>query len=180
MLQTNYIRSRTEWIRVIVGIVGSVLLLLLVTAISEWVIGPLFEISGPAKVLDGDTLLIAGEKFRLAGVDAPEGDQICKRDGRDWPCGKDAARNLRRHLGNDAVHCRSRARDTFGRSIVTCTKTDGTDINAWLVREGWAITDSFAAPYAREESEAKTAKRGLWSGTFDNPADWRRRHPAPR
>ncbi len=175
-----YIRQRTNGARMIVGIAVAALLLLLLTAMNEWVIGPLFEISDQAKVLDGDTLLIAGEKLRLTGVDAPEADQICRRDGRDWPCGREAVRSLRRHLGDEVIHCRSRARDNFGRSVVTCTKKDGTDINAWLVREGWAITDGFAAPYAAEEREAKAAKRGIWSGTFDNPADWRRLHPGSK
>ncbi|WP_072395446.1 thermonuclease family protein [Hyphomicrobium sp. CS1GBMeth3] len=166
--------------RAILLLVASGLVLLALTAINEWVIGPIFEIAGPAKILDGDTLLIAGEKLRLTGIDAPEGDQICKRDGRDWPCGRDATRTLRRYLGNETVHCRSRARDNFGRSVVTCTKKDGTDINAWMVKEGWAVTDGFTAPYASEQSEAKAGKRGIWSGTFDNPADWRRLHAQPK
>lgn len=163
--------------RVIVALVASGLVLLALTAVNEWVIGPLFEIEAPAKVLDGDTLLLAGEKLRLTSIDAPETDQICKRDGRDWPCGREAARKLRGFLGSEPVRCRSRARDGFGRSIVTCRKRDGTDINAWLVKEGWAIAAGFATPYASEQREAQAAKRGIWSGTFENPADWRRNYP---
>lgn len=179
MVLTNNIRRRSNSLRMIVGLAVSAAVLLAVIAVDEWVIGPLFEISGPAKVLDGDTVLIEGRKYRLTGVDAPEGDQICKRDGRDWPCGREAARALRRFIGSENIHCRSRARDKFGRPVVTCEK-GGADINAWLVKEGWAITDDFSAPYANEQDEAKAAKRGIWSGTFDTPADWRRLHPAPK
>ncbi len=36
----------------------------------------LAEISGPARVVDGDTLEIGGERIRLYGIDAPESAQI--------------------------------------------------------------------------------------------------------
>ncbi len=44
-------------------------------------------LSGPARVVDGDTLFVAGERIRLHGIDAPEKDQTCSIDGRDWACG---------------------------------------------------------------------------------------------
>ena len=37
-------------------------------------------ISGVAKVVDGDTIKINGIKIRLFGVDAPEKNQICKKN----------------------------------------------------------------------------------------------------
>ncbi|MCS6855826.1 MAG: hypothetical protein NZ523_13890, partial [Elioraea sp.] len=46
---------------------------------------------GSALVQDGDTLTIAGTRIRLHGVDAPELDQTCLRDGLPWPCGREAA-----------------------------------------------------------------------------------------
>ncbi len=33
----------------------------------------LADIAGPAKVIDGDTIEVAGEWMRLHGIDAPEG-----------------------------------------------------------------------------------------------------------
>jgi endonuclease YncB( thermonuclease family) len=41
---------------------------------------------GQARVIDGDTLVIAGQHIRLDGIDAPETKQVCKRDG-DRRCG---------------------------------------------------------------------------------------------
>lgn len=43
-------------------------------------------LTGTARVLDGDTLEVAGQKVRLLGLDAPEGRQVCQRDGRPWRC----------------------------------------------------------------------------------------------
>jgi endonuclease YncB( thermonuclease family) len=47
-----------------------------------WIAGLVLILTSPvwaadAIVIDGDTLLHSGTKFRLDGVDAPEMDQIC-------------------------------------------------------------------------------------------------------
>lgn len=53
------------------------------------------EHSGPANVIDADTIEVGGEKHRLYGVDAVEIDQRCRRrDSATWPCGRKAAAAL--------------------------------------------------------------------------------------
>src|SRR5215470_15977201 len=34
-------------------------------------------LTGPATVVDADTIVVGGERIRLQGIDAPETDQIC-------------------------------------------------------------------------------------------------------
>ena len=44
-------------------------------------------ITGPARVIDGDTLGVSGQRIRLHGIDAPEKNQTCQIEGTPWACG---------------------------------------------------------------------------------------------
>ena len=46
------------------------------------------DVAGPATVVDGDTIVVAGERVRLEGVDAPELHQACTAYGREGPWGR--------------------------------------------------------------------------------------------
>ncbi|MDE0373739.1 MAG: thermonuclease family protein [Rhodospirillales bacterium] len=130
------------------------------------------DVSGVARVLDGDTIEIGTVRVRLWGVDAPEGRQECLAQGRPWPCGQQAAQALAERIDGRRVACEERDRD--GRIVAVCLH-HGQDINAWLVRVGWALAfRRYSKAYVREESEAKSARRGLWRGEFVQPWNWRR------
>lgn len=43
---------------------------------------------GVASVVDADTVEVRGERVRLFGVDAFEGSQTCRADGRPYRCGQ--------------------------------------------------------------------------------------------
>ena len=130
------------------------------------------DVSGVARVLDGDTIEIGAVRVRLWGVDAPEGKQECRAQGRWWPCGRRATQALAGRIDGRPVACEERDRD--GRIVAVC-RHRGNDVNAWLVREGWALAfRRYSMAYVGEESEAKAARRGLWRGEFVQPWNWRR------
>jgi endonuclease YncB( thermonuclease family) len=136
---------------------------------------PGMPITGRAWVVDGDTIRIAGIPIRLEGIDAPEKAQTCTNsNGGMWRCGEAATRQLRERTRGQNVTCRPRALDRYGRLVATCSLADGSDLNAWLVRSGWAVASGFSKIYVADESEAVAAKRGIWAGSFIAPSEWRR------
>jgi endonuclease YncB( thermonuclease family) len=66
--------------------------------------------------------------------------------------------------------------DRYGRVVAVCFRGDGVEVNAWLVRNGFAIDyrKYSRGRYLSEQSEAQRHKRGVWRGTFVNPDDYRR------
>lgn len=132
------------------------------------------EIAGPATVVDGDTLTVAGSRIRLHGVDAPEASQVCTRDGLPWRCGADVTEALRQFLRGKQVACTPIERDRFRRIVARC-RAGGEDIGAWLVREGLAVAyTDFSWRYLPHEWQARWEGRGLWGGSFETPAAYRR------
>jgi endonuclease YncB( thermonuclease family) len=136
---------------------------------------------GRARVLDGDSIEISGARIRLQGIDAPESDQTCAdARGQTWPCGKAAAQELRRHIGARELRCEPRGLDRYHRILAICFVPDGSDVNAWMVRQGWALAYGDGSNYRSAQHEAEAAKRGIWVGAFVSPGEWRRRHPQSR
>jgi endonuclease YncB( thermonuclease family) len=90
------------------------------------------EISGPAKVIDGDTIKIRGAKIRLHGIDAPESAQVCETKEKSYRCGTSATLALARRISGKSVSCDERDRDRYGRIVAVC-HAGGEDLNAWLV-----------------------------------------------
>ncbi|HEX9214905.1 MAG TPA: thermonuclease family protein, partial [Bradyrhizobium sp.] len=46
------------------------------------------DVTGTAKVRDGDSVLIGNTRIRLGGIDAPSSDQLClNTNGERWTCG---------------------------------------------------------------------------------------------
>ena len=128
------------------------------------------KIAGNPYVVDGDSLVLNEKKLRLLGIDAPEMGQECRADGDVWPCGAQARTQLRRKIDGQIVSCTTWGEDRYQRLLATCS-TQQVELNAWLVRSGWAVD---YGGYAREEGEARRARSGIWRGDFENPGEWRR------
>ena len=125
-------------------------------------------ISGPVRVVDGDTLALGSRRLRLIGIDAPELRQSCSRNTADYPCGQEAAAQLR-DLVKGQLECRTEGSDRYRRALVRC-QSDGIDINMAMVRSGHAVA---YGDYQMAEAEARAKGAGLWAGQFVRPADWR-------
>lgn len=129
--------------------------------------------AGKVQVIDGDSLNVNGQAIRLQGIDAPEFQQVCTRNGAEYRCGREAFQALRRLIGQNEVNCRGFEHDRYNRLLGTCTVT-GENIAAHMVREGYAVS---YGDYLVEEAKARNEKKGLWAGEFDMPRDWRAMHP---
>lgn len=128
---------------------------------------------GHARIIDGDSLVVGGREIRFKGIDAPEGRQQCTRNGTPWACGEEARRHLAIAIGGRPVVCNGGEADQHGRLLAVC-EADGRSLNAAMVEEGYAMA---YGNYGAEEQRARAAKRGLWSGEFERPRDWRAKHP---
>jgi endonuclease YncB( thermonuclease family) len=126
--------------------------------------------------IDGDSLRADGKEIRLLGIDAPELRQTCRdHHGRNWACGRDARDQLRRMLARGKVRCASTEKDLYGRSLARCSASGILDIGDALVREGFALS-FMEGGYRSAEGEARSAKRGIWRGEFERPANYRERN----
>src|SRR5690606_23742084 len=121
---------------------------------------------GPASVIDGDTISLAGERVRLRGIDAFERGQTCRRAGASYDCGAEARNALANLSAGRRLSCHGRTFDRYGRLVAVCM-AGGVDLNAAMVDAGWAIA---YGDYEGEERRARASKRGAWAGEFDEPA----------
>lgn len=130
-------------------------------------------VSGEARVVDGDSLEIAGRSVRLFGIDAPEFDQTCQKDGEDWSCGRAAKDQLAALVTGQRIECVGQDIDRHGRLVAICAI--GRDqINAAMVQQGWALAyRQFSDDYVPAELHAKAQGLGIWSSSFLAPSDYR-------
>lgn len=130
--------------------------------------------NGQAKVNDGDTLTVQGQRIRLRGIDAPEYQQTCKVGAKDYPCGRQALQALAKMVAGREVVCDGWQKDRYDRLLGDCrTVSPRLDLNAEMVRQGWAVA---YGDFEAEEWAARGRGVGLWQGDFDRPRDWRADH----
>jgi endonuclease YncB( thermonuclease family) len=132
-------------------------------------------------IIDGDSLRIGDREIRIAGIDAPEYRQSCFDEaGGEWPCGKEARAALEALVRAGGLSCAKEAEDRYGRSLARC-RAGKADVATHLALQGWALDardKRFPAPL-EAIAEARAARRGIWRGRHQHPADWRRAQSKP-
>ncbi|MDE2103652.1 MAG: thermonuclease family protein [Patescibacteria group bacterium] len=137
------------------------------------------ELIGNAAAVDGDTIRLGGARVRLWGIDAPESLQTCQDGlGHPWACGAAATATMRGMLARDSVvTCVARDRDRYGRLVALCKNGAG-DLGLRMVALGMAIDWArYSHHFYRDAQDAaREVRAGIWAGTFEEPAQWRREH----
>ena len=138
-------------------------------------------VTGRARVSDGDSLRIGGDRIRLFGIDAPELDQDCAdAAGRDWACGAWARGRLALLAEGRRVVCTVQDRDAYDRLVAIC-KVNGADIGRAMVAQGAAVAYTrYSTRYVADQRAAARDGLGLWGGGFERPEDHRRAGEAAR
>ena len=126
------------------------------------------------RVVDGDTIILNGEKIRFSGIDTPELKQTCLKDDQEVPCGMTAKRLLAEKIGNVTPECISEGKDTYKRTLAECF-VNGESLSKFLVRSGYAFAfRKYSTKFIEDEEFAKANKLGMWAMTFQYPWDFRK------
>ncbi len=120
------------------------------------------------RVVDGDTIVLdGGERVRLIGVDTPETVDPRRPVQR---FGKEASAFTRRTVEGKPVRLEydEDTRDTYGRTLAYVYLSDGTLLNAEIIRQGYGFAYTrfpfrYQAQFVRLEREAREGGRGLWA-----------------
>jgi len=126
------------------------------------------------KIVDGDTIVLNGEKIRFSGIDTPELKQTCLKDDQEVPCGMTAKRLLAEKISNATVECISEGKDIYKRTLAECF-VNGESLSKFLVRSGYAFAyRKYSTKFIKDEEFAKANKFGMWAMTFQYPWDFRK------
>jgi endonuclease YncB( thermonuclease family) len=160
-------------LRRVADLVVAATILALLVALSARMDSVALEGHGGQVVLsDGDSLRLGADRVRLRGLDAPELDQSCQRNGKTYACGREARDALSRLINGRPLACTGWERDRFDRLLGNCT-AGGDDINRLMVESGWAVA---YGDFESEENAARQGHKGLWAGSFERPRQWRDEH----
>ena len=117
------------------------------------------EVTGRASVVAGDVLKVAGTTVRLSGIETPERAQLCGKDAGKWRCAEAAQSALSKVVSGRPVRCRLSGTDSAGRQLGHCS-LDSVDINADLVRQGYAFAEGGAIQPLWRAGEGRTQRQG--------------------
>ena len=126
------------------------------------------------RVVDGDTIVLNGEKIRFSGIDSPELKQTCMNGDQKVFCGIFAKMLLIKKIGNKTPKCISEEKDAYKRTLAECF-INGESLSGFLVRSGYAFAyRKYSKKFIEDEEFAKKNKLGMWSMKFEYPWDFRK------
>ena len=134
------------------------------------------QMKGRPAVIDGDTLSF---NIRIFGIDTPEKQQRCEKDGACYLCGQDAKRHLETFVKDKDVTCTFTGAITYGRPVGSCA-VNGEDIGERMINDGWALPyerylkGQLKERYLAAADAAKLSRSGMHAGPFIPPEKWRR------
>ena len=120
------------------------------------------DITGPAKVIDGDTIKVNDTRIRIHGIDAPERKQTCMMPkNKTIRCGVIAGDAMRDLITGTTVTCQQQDIDRYGRVVAICY-ADGFDVGQRLVQTGWAVAyRRYSKKYVTDEDMARINHSGI-------------------
>ena len=128
------------------------------------------------RVVDGDTIYLNREKIRFSGIDTPELNQTCIKDGVENLCGETAKKILTNKIGNNTVECISEGKDQYKRTLAECF-INKESLSSYLVRSGYGFAyRKYSKKFVKDEDYARVNKIGMWSMKFDYPWDYRKKN----
>jgi endonuclease YncB( thermonuclease family) len=132
---------------------------------------------------NGDTLWVGEISVRLAGIDAPQLDQICRNQSGQTRCGEEARRHLQNLITGALLTCERvgggirREREGFSRPLVNCMATRGREsvnLAAQMAADGYAIaSDNGGRSYVGLVRVAFEEQRGIMGLCTLRPRVWR-------
>ena len=127
------------------------------------------EHSGVPRVVDGNTIIINFQNIRLYGIEAPNAEQLCEIDGESWLCGWEATNALAHIVGRHWVSCRQNRLNEGGVVDATCFAGNVLNVNAWMVRNGWATAQNQTnTRFLQLEILARQEQIGIWRTKYKN------------
>ncbi len=124
------------------------------------------DISGPARIVDGDSFVVVDIRIRLTDIDAYEEGQPARVGGREIDCGDWATGRMIDLVAGRPLRCVPAGIDRSDRMLAECFLPDGRSVNLAAIRAGIAFLYS-GAPVSREARAAGGI--GVWS--FDDVQD---------
>ncbi|MGH6980377.1 MAG: hypothetical protein ACREFC_04145, partial [Stellaceae bacterium] len=125
------------------------------------------RLTGIAIVTAPLELNVAGKPLRLFGIKAPAGGDMCapNPDYVARACPDVSRQALAARIGKDGeVTCHILASGGRDSLPAVCRDRTGADLATYLVSHGFALADpNDMVDYAAAETQAKTARSGLWS-----------------